>query len=72
MYEIDELQVNLQESYEEHHLKGFTDGSHGYPLQIKHMHELTYLRGYAIGITQWIKELERREQENYANSVFKF
>ncbi len=51
------------------YLAGITDGSHGYPLRLKLMHNTAYIKGYCKGINQWCAELERREQENYGQSV---
>lgn len=72
-YDLDQQQKDIQQQgTEQAYLDGLTDGSHGYPLLLKRMHDLAYIKGYVIGITQWATELERREQENYANSVFEF
>lgn len=47
------------------YLAGFSDGSHGYPLRLKFIHNTAYIKGYCKGIAEWAAELERREQENY-------
>lgn len=71
MYQIDQKDQQQQAQFNLN-LLGITDGSHGYPLQIKYMHDSAYLNGYVIGISQWAQEIERREQENYADSAMEF
>lgn len=72
-YDLDQQQKSAQEQAQlDLNLLGITDGSHGYPLQIKFMHESAYINGYVIGISQWAQELERREQENWASSAVEF
>lgn len=51
------------------YLTGLSDGSHGYPIRLKRIHDTAYIKGYAQGINHWATELERREQENYGQSV---
>ena len=51
------------------YLAGFNDGSHAYPVRLKLMHNTAYIKGYCKGIAQWAAELERREEENYGQSV---
>ena len=71
--DIDQQQKAQQlEGAENRRIEGFTDGSYGYPLQIKYMHNLTYIEGYAIGICQWKDELERRERENFEQAGMEF
>jgi len=50
------------------YLAGFTDGSQGYPLRLKFIHNTAYIKGYCKGIAGWATELERREQENYGQA----
>jgi hypothetical protein len=70
---IDQQQKDIQQQgTEQAYLEGMTDGSHGYPLRLKRMHDTAYIKGYVIGITKWAAELERREQENYADSALEF
>lgn len=65
-YDLDQQQKAAQfEGTEQAYLDGMTDGSHGYPLRFKRMHNTAYIKGYCKGIAQWAAELERREQENY-------
>ena len=72
-YDADSKQKAAQEQgIEQAYLDGLTDGSHGLPLKLKRMHDTAYINGYVIGISQWAQELERREQENYADSALEF
>lgn len=72
-YDIDQRQKDLQaQGNQESHIAGCSDGSLGLPLRIKFMHDTAYIKGYVIGISQWAAELERREQENYADSALEF
>ena len=67
-----EKATESQEAYHQLWLEGMTDGSYAIPLQIKHMHNLTYINGYAAGINKWAAELERREQEKYQLAALEF
>ncbi|NEP00865.1 MAG: hypothetical protein F6K58_19810 [Symploca sp. SIO2E9] len=72
-YDIDQHNKEVQEQGRiDLEVEGLTDGSHGYPLTIKYMHDLTYISAYVIGITRWKDELERRERENYEASLLEF
>ena len=72
-YDLDQQQKAAQfQGNEQAFLDGMTDGSHGYPLRFKRMHDTAYIKGYASGIAQWATELERREQENYGDSALEF
>lgn len=72
-YDLDQQQKSAQEQgIEQAYLDGLTDGSHGYPIRLKRMHDVAYIKGYCAGIAQWAAELERREQENYADSALEF
>lgn len=59
----------IEQSLNFDYLTGFTDGSHGYPLRLKSIHNTAYIKGYSKGIAEWAAELERREQENYGRSM---
>ena len=72
-YDRDQQQKSAQaEAMFELKLAGLTDGSHGHPLDVKHMHDKAYLQHYVIGLTQWVEELERREAENFVNQQMEF
>lgn len=72
-YEADEYRVNqAAEAMFELKLAGLTDGCHGHPLDVKHMHEKAYLQHYVVGLTQWLEELERREAENFEAQQMEF
>jgi len=72
-YDLDQQQKLVQEEgIGQAYLDGVTDGSHGYPLRLKRIHDIAYIKGYCQGINQWATELERREQENYAQSALEF
>lgn len=72
-YDRDEQRINqAAEAMFEIKLAGYTDGSHGHPLDVKHMHEKAYLQHYVIGLTQWLAELERREVENFEAQQMEF
>jgi hypothetical protein len=60
---------DLDQDLNTDYLAGFSDGSHGYPLRLKLMHNTAYIKGYCKGISQWAAELERREIENYGQSA---
>ena len=73
MYQIDQQQKDAQQQgIEQAYLEGVTDGSHGYPIRLKRMHDTAYIKGYVVGISQWAQELERREIENYGDSALEF
>ena len=61
-YHIDQQQKAQQlEGTQDREIEGITDGSHAYPLQVKYIHDLTYIKGYVMGISQWATELQDRK-----------
>ncbi len=54
------------------YLTGIADGSKGFPLQIKFMHNCDYINGYILGLGQWATELEQQEQESQINAALEF
>ncbi|NEP56923.1 MAG: hypothetical protein F6K31_07835 [Symploca sp. SIO2G7] len=59
-------------SQSEAYIDGLTDGSHGYPFNLKFMHHFEYMSGYVEGLIKWRDELLRREQTNLELSAFEF
>lgn len=44
-------------------MTGYDAGSMGLPLNREFMHELAYLKGYAAGILEWQRKIEKRERD---------
>jgi hypothetical protein len=43
-------------------MSGYDAGSNGFPLNPDFMHQIPYIQGYAAGILEWQKKLEKEEQ----------
>ena len=45
-------------------MSGYNQGKMGAPLNPEFMHELPYIKGYAVGILEYQKALEKIEQDH--------
>jgi hypothetical protein len=72
-YHLDEIrQDKAAEAICDLSTEGYTDGSNGHTLNLKHRHSITYMEQYSLGIKAWLLELKRREQEAFDVSMLEF
>lgn len=72
-YHLDEHRVQqAAEAICDLHIEGYTDGSNGHTLNLKHRHSIEYIEQYSLGMQAWLAELRRRKQEKFDIATLEF